>query len=111
MSDDEDEDDSLASLCHSSADRGASQRLSTITVGNFPMLAIMLGDEKEVGPLSSDLPVLQSSQESKMTPVRNRHRSRTTESWFPPFVNFIDLRNEEDPLNWRSFIEFSTATA
>jgi len=104
MSDDEDEDDTLASSHRPSPDREDSQRLSAITASGITLLAIMSCDE-EVEPLT------QSSQQSKVAPVRNRHRSRTTDSWFPPLIDFIDLRNEEDSPNWRSFMEFSTATA
>ena len=111
MSDDEDEDDYPASPRRPSTDPETSRRLSAITASNISMLTITPSDEKEAEPLSSDLRVAQSSHQSKMAPIKNRHRSRTMESWFPPLANFIDLRNEEDPPNWRSFIEFSTATA
>ncbi|KAF9643829.1 hypothetical protein BDM02DRAFT_3122877 [Thelephora ganbajun] len=111
MSDDEDEDDSLPSSSRPSADREASQRLSTITASSVSVLAVLSSGMREVEPLSSDLLVPQSLQQSKIVPVRKRHRSRTMESWFPPLANFIDLKNEEDPPNWRSFIEFSTTAA
>jgi len=103
MSDDEDEDDIFTST-----DWEANRRLSTVMAGNIPLPAIMLGVEKEAGPFPSDLLVTQSPRQSRVAPVRNRHRSRTLESWFPPLANFIDLKNEEDPPKWRSFIEFST---
>ena len=99
MSDDDDEDDSLAPSSFPSMDRAANKRLSAITVSNIPS-----SGEKEAESFSSD-------QQSKAVPVRSRHRSRTMESWFPPLANFIDLRNEEDPPNWRSFIELSPMTA
>jgi len=92
MSDDEDEDESLAL----SPTREANKGFSAIIPSNTP--------SSEAEPFSSD-------QQSKMAPVRSRHRSRTMESWFPPLANFIDLRSEEDPPNWRSFIELSTAAA
>ena len=97
MSDDEDEDDSL--VPSPSTDREASKRLSAITTSNIPS-----SGEKETEPFSSE-------QQSKMAPVRSRHRSRTMESWFPPLANFIDLRNDEDAPNWRSFIELSGVAA
>jgi len=101
MSDDEDEDGFPAPPHRPSPDREASQRLSAITANDITFLAIMSGDE-EVEPFT---------QQSKMVPVKNRHRSRTTESWFPPLTDLIDLGNGEDPPNWRSFIELSTTTA
>jgi len=98
MSDDEDEDDSLAPS-YPPMNRVATNRLSAITTSHIPS-----SGEKEAELFSSD-------QQSKAGPVRTRHRSRTMESWFPPLANFIDLRNEEDPPNWRSFIELSAVTA
>ena len=111
MSDDEDEDDYPASPRRPFTDPETSRRLSAITASNISTLTMMSSGEKEAEPLSSDMLLAQSSHQPKMAPIRNRHRSRTMESWFPPLANFIDLRNEEDPPNWRSFIEFSTATA
>jgi len=111
MSDDEDEDDYPISPRRPSTDPVNSRRLSAITASNISILTIMSGGEKEVESLSSGLPAAQSSYQSKMAPIKNRHRSRTMESWFPPLANFIDLRTEEDPPNWRSFIEFSAAAA
>ena len=99
MSDDEDEDDSLAPSPYPSLDRVATKRLSAITTSNIPS-----SGEKEAEPFSSD-------QQLRTAPVKTRHRSRTMESWFPPLANFIDLRNEEDPPNWRSFIELSAVAA
>ena len=104
MSDDEDEDYPITHSRRPSADKEASRRLSTMTASNIPSG----GEGIESTP--SD-PVPPSPQQSKMASVRSRHRSRTMESWFPPLANFIDLRNEEDPPKWRSFIEFSPATA
>jgi len=99
MSDDEDEDDSLAPSPSPSLDQVASKRLSPIITSNIPS-----SGQKEAEPFSSD-------QQLKTAPMRNRYRSRTMESWFPPLANFIDLRNEEDPPNWRSFIELSAVAA
>ncbi|KAF9643631.1 hypothetical protein BDM02DRAFT_1402972 [Thelephora ganbajun] len=110
MSDDEDEGDSLSSLSRLCVDHEASQRLSTTTASNVPVLVVLSSGEKEPEPLSPDLPVPQSPQQSKIAPMRKRRRSWMIESWFP-LSNFVDLKNEEDLPNWRSFIEFSTATA
>jgi hypothetical protein len=105
MSDDEDEDDSLAHSRHQSMDRAPSRRWSAIAASD-----ILSSGWKEGEPFFSDLLVALPPEQSRVTPVRSRHRSRTIESWFPPLANFIDLKNEDEPPNWRSFIEFSTAT-
>ena len=105
MSDDEDEDDTIAPSHSPSADHETSRGLSIITVGNVPSTS------EDFDPFALDSAVASSPQQSKMASVRSRHRSRTMESWFPPLANFIDLRSEEDPPNWRSFIEFSPTTA
>lgn len=113
MSDDEDEDYPLVSSRRPSTDPGpeASKRLSTITASNIPMPTIISGGEMEVDPPFPHLLIPYPPQQSKTASVKHRHRSRTMESWFPPLANFIDLRNEEDSPNWRSFIEFSAPTA
>ena len=110
MSDDED-DDSLAASRRPSIDRGADRRLSVVSASNIQVLAIVSSGDMKVEPFSSDLLITPSPQQSKMASAKGRHRSRTTDSWFPPLANFIDLKNEEDPPNWGSFIEFSAAAA
>ena len=108
MSDDEDEDE-MPTPRRPSTDPGTARRLSAAVVGNVSILGIVPSDGVERQP--SEIFVAQSPQQPRSAPAKNRHRSRTMESWFPPLSNFIDLRNEEDAPNWRSFIEFSTTTA
>lgn len=110
MSDDEDEDDSVTPSPRLSSDRDATQRSSTITASDVSVLAILSSGRKEVELLSPDSTVSQQPERSIPAPASNGHRSQTTESWFPPLSNFVDLKNEEDSPNWRSFIEFSTST-
>ena len=110
MSDNEDEDDSLAPPPRPSADRAASRRSSTITANDVSVLAILSSEGREAD-LSPDALAPQLPQQSKISPTNNRTRSQTIESWFPPLSNLVELRNDEDSPNWRSFIEFSTPTA
>ena len=107
MSDDEDEDESLASSPRLPVDRVASHRSSMITASDISVLAILSSGDREVD-LSPDPPVSQSRPQSKIASANDRPRSQTIESWFSPLSGLVDLRNEEDSPNWRSFIEFST---
>ena len=109
MSDDEDDDEIPTPSRRPSTDPGIARRLSVAVVDNVSILGIVPSDGAERQP--SEIFVAQSPQQPRSAPAKNRHRSRTMESWFPPLSNFIDLRNEEDAPNWRSFIEFSTTTA
>ena len=110
MSDDEDEDDSLVPPPRPATDRVASQRSSTITASDISVLAILSSGGREVD-LSSGPVAPQPPQQSKISLTSHRPRSQTMESWFSPLSNLVDLKNEEDSPNWRSFIEFSTPTA
>ena len=113
MSDDEEEEDSIAPSRRLSTDREATKatrRSSTITASDIAVLAILSSGGSEVELLPTDLPVSQSPPQSKPAPESNRRCSQAIESWFPPLVSsFIESNNDEDSPNWRSFIEFTPA--
>jgi hypothetical protein len=110
MSDDEDDEESPAPSPRPSPDPNLNQRSSTITASDASVLAILSSGRKEAELLSPDSLVPQSPQRPNVAPASDRRHSQAMESWFPPLSNFVDLRNEEDPPNWGSFIEFSTPT-